>query len=288
MSNQPNEWFRILDLRPGAGLEEVKRSYRELAKVWHPDRFAHDSSLLRKAHEKMNELNHAYEQICGLLERFGADAFGHGRQSAAPAPAGGAPSAARDPSRYPPEPAPASPPMAAFGRAGDGCVRLNWSPVYGAGSYHVKRSTVSGGPYAVIARDVAWTEYVDTTAVNGTRYFYVVSSVDGGQESPNSPELSVQPLAAPAAPTELKAAVTANGASVQLEWAQSASKEVTWTLIYRAADGGEFKQIAQISAGTAYVDGQVVRGAVLSYAVAAVNSNAQQSERSAAVSVRVP
>src|SRR5829696_8364058 len=80
MSNQPNEWFRILDLRPGAGLEEVKRSYRELAKVWHPDRFAHDPSLLRKAHEKMNQLNHAYEQVCGWFERFGADAFGVPRQ----------------------------------------------------------------------------------------------------------------------------------------------------------------------------------------------------------------
>jgi DnaJ domain len=29
--------YRILDLSPGATLEEVKRSYRELVRVWHPD-----------------------------------------------------------------------------------------------------------------------------------------------------------------------------------------------------------------------------------------------------------
>jgi curved DNA-binding protein CbpA len=38
-------------------LDEVKSSYRELAKVWHPDRFGHDPSLLRKSQEKMKQLN---------------------------------------------------------------------------------------------------------------------------------------------------------------------------------------------------------------------------------------
>lgn len=69
MSSDPKDWFRTLDLAPSATIDEVKRSYRELAKVWHPDRFAHDPSLLRKSHEKMKQLNEAYQQLCTHLAR---------------------------------------------------------------------------------------------------------------------------------------------------------------------------------------------------------------------------
>ena len=31
-------YYQILDLEPTASPEEVKKSYRKLAKVWHPDR----------------------------------------------------------------------------------------------------------------------------------------------------------------------------------------------------------------------------------------------------------
>ncbi|MEI7819830.1 MAG: J domain-containing protein [Verrucomicrobiota bacterium] len=56
--------YRILDLEPGASLEEVKRSYRELVKVWHPDRFRGDPKLQAKAEEKLKRINLAYERLC--------------------------------------------------------------------------------------------------------------------------------------------------------------------------------------------------------------------------------
>ena len=56
--------YRILDLPPDATLEEVKRSYRELVRVWHPDRFASDPKLQNKAQEKLKLINLAYERIC--------------------------------------------------------------------------------------------------------------------------------------------------------------------------------------------------------------------------------
>lgn len=59
-----SECYRILDLAPGATQEEVKRSYRELVKVWHPDRFANDPELQKKAQEKLKLINLAYERIC--------------------------------------------------------------------------------------------------------------------------------------------------------------------------------------------------------------------------------
>ncbi|HYO75877.1 MAG TPA: J domain-containing protein, partial [Thermoanaerobaculia bacterium] len=33
-----DDCYALLDLRPGASEEELKRAHRDLAKVWHPDR----------------------------------------------------------------------------------------------------------------------------------------------------------------------------------------------------------------------------------------------------------
>lgn len=57
------EYYRILDLEPGASFEEIKRSYRDLVKVWHPDRFGSDPKLRAKAEEKLKRINLAYEQL---------------------------------------------------------------------------------------------------------------------------------------------------------------------------------------------------------------------------------
>ena len=61
--NDLQDCYRVLELEPGATLEDVKRSYRELVKVWHPDRFAGDPKLQRKAEEKLKQINFAYEWI---------------------------------------------------------------------------------------------------------------------------------------------------------------------------------------------------------------------------------
>lgn len=57
------ECYRLLDLDPGATDEEVKTAWRDLTKVWHPDRFGHDRDVQRKAEEKLKAINDAYERI---------------------------------------------------------------------------------------------------------------------------------------------------------------------------------------------------------------------------------
>lgn len=57
------KYYGILGLRPDASEQEVKNAYRDLAKVWHPDRFAHDPRLQQKAQEKLKEINEAYEAL---------------------------------------------------------------------------------------------------------------------------------------------------------------------------------------------------------------------------------
>ena len=57
--------YRLLELPPGASEQEVTRAWRELMKVWHPDRFPNDPLMRRRAEEKVKALNDAYETIRG-------------------------------------------------------------------------------------------------------------------------------------------------------------------------------------------------------------------------------
>ena len=60
-----DDCYTLLDVRPGATAEELKLAHRDLTKVWHPDRFASDPTLRRKAEEKLKAINEAYETILG-------------------------------------------------------------------------------------------------------------------------------------------------------------------------------------------------------------------------------
>jgi uncharacterized repeat protein (TIGR01451 family) len=63
---------------------------------------------------------------------------------------------------------------------GNARVLLSWSTATGVTSYNVKRSTVTGGPYATIMTGLTTASYTDTTVANGTIYYYVVSAVKAG------------------------------------------------------------------------------------------------------------
>lgn len=57
------ECYRTLELEMGAPLHEVKQAYRDLVKVWHPDRFRSNPQLQVKAEEKLKQINGAYERL---------------------------------------------------------------------------------------------------------------------------------------------------------------------------------------------------------------------------------
>lgn len=59
--NSMERYYNLLGLTPGASAEEIKHAYRDLAKVWHPDRFPNDPHLQQKAQEKLKEINAAYK-----------------------------------------------------------------------------------------------------------------------------------------------------------------------------------------------------------------------------------
>jgi hypothetical protein len=168
--------------------------------------------------------------------------------------------------------------------AGNARVSLQWSASSNASSYHVKRATVSGGPYTQIGAPTS-TTYTDSALTNGTRYYYVVSALDSAGESANSaqvsaaPVASAAPLAIPTAPTSLSAA---NGSGqVTLSW--SASSGATSYHVKRgAASDGPYTQVGAPTSAS-YTDATVTNGTTYYYVVSAVNS-VGESANSAPVS----
>ena len=56
---------QILGLDRGYSPEQVREAYRDLVKVWHPDRFVTDERLREKAVRRLQEINDAYALLQG-------------------------------------------------------------------------------------------------------------------------------------------------------------------------------------------------------------------------------
>ena len=68
---------------------------------------------------------------------------------------------------------------------------LSWSATPWAATYTVKRSTTSGGPYTEVATGITGTRFEDTTALNQTTYYYVVSASNVAGEGPDGTPASI-------------------------------------------------------------------------------------------------
>ena len=159
---------------------------------------------------------------------------------------------------------------------GNGQVGLVWNASSGATGYHLKRSTTSGGPYNTIASPTS-TGFTDTGLTNGTSYFYVVSAVNSGGESPGSSQVSALPQAtAPLAPTRLSASSN-RPRFIALSWTQSATPGTTQNRIYRRTSGGPYSPLATISPTTSYKDSGLSRGASFCYVITALIGSVESS-----------
>ncbi|MBI5560535.1 MAG: molecular chaperone DnaJ [Deltaproteobacteria bacterium] len=76
----PKDYYRILGVERGAPEEEIKKAFRRMAHLYHPDKRKGD----KEAEEKFKEINEAYGVLRDPQKREGYDRFG-----SAGAPAGG-------------------------------------------------------------------------------------------------------------------------------------------------------------------------------------------------------
>jgi len=169
---------------------------------------------------------------------------------------------------------PTVPPAAPTGLtavAGDGQVTLSWSTTTGAVSYNIKRSLTTSGPYTdKTFTGVTTTSFIDSTVVNGTRYYYVISAVNLGGESSNSAETSAMPrLAPPSAP--IVNALAGNGQAV-LSWNTNAKAD-TYTVKRSTTSGGPYTdKIVTAITSTSYTDSPLSNGSNYFYVVSGANA----------------
>jgi titin len=168
-------------------------------------------------------------------------------------------------------------------------VTLGWSaPTSNGGSavtsYTVLRSTTSGTE-TVLTTGVTGLTYNDTSAVNGTTYFYEVKAVNVVGSSVASNEKSATPATVPGAPT-LNSATGGNNV-VTLGWSapsNNGGSTVTSYTVLRSTTSGTETVLTTGVTGLTYNDTSAVNGMTYFYEVEAVNgvgTGAHSNEMSA-------
>ncbi|MBN2446408.1 MAG: HEAT repeat domain-containing protein, partial [Phycisphaerae bacterium] len=162
-----------------------------------------------------------------------------------------------------------------------------WEAVAGATSYHVKRSTVSGGSYSSVGTPSS-ASFVDSSVSTGVVYYYVISSVNASDESTNSMEVAMSTDGfSVATPTGLVA--TGGGGSVSLSWSPLADAE-GYVVKRSITQGTGYAPVGETDLDS-YLDTDVVHGTTYYYVVAATNEYGQSpnsQEASATPTNRVP
>ncbi len=60
---EKDQYYKILELKPGASGEEIRQAYMDLVNIWDPNRVSSNPRLQERANEKLKEINLAYETL---------------------------------------------------------------------------------------------------------------------------------------------------------------------------------------------------------------------------------
>ena len=170
------------------------------------------------------------------------------------------------------------PPTGLAATAGDGVVRLGWSPPADSGGWEVLTYKIYRGatdvsadmaPVGTVGRATAFN---DTGVTNGVRFYYRVSAVTAKGESPLSASADAVPMSLPSVPMTLTAVL--DGDVVKLGWTAPSelggAAAVVYN-VYKATSGGPLELLRQVRGATSLADASVAKGTTYEYAVSAAN-----------------
>jgi autotransporter-associated beta strand protein len=192
--------------------------------------------------------------------------------------------------------------------AGNNCNLIAWPVQPGATAYKISRSTTIGSGYVTLTNGVTgpvsgsgWNNatFLDTTAANGTTYYYEVQSANTIGASTNSSPASATPnsgisSSAPATPSGLTVTGVAHQ-SVSLGW--NAVANANFYTIYRSTlfnNGGGASNVlgtivlANNVTNATYTDTSPTDGSIYSYAVAANSAGGISANSASAAAVPQP
>ena len=69
--------YRILEITPDTSLDDMHQAYRDLATVWHPDKYANNPRLRHKAETKLKQINMAYDMLMQSISESGQTSKEH-------------------------------------------------------------------------------------------------------------------------------------------------------------------------------------------------------------------
>jgi fibronectin type 3 domain-containing protein len=121
-------------------------------------------------------------------------------------------------------------------------VTLNWSGGSGRTNTTVFRGTTAGGPYPTNVGSSAGSTLVDSTAVAGTQYFYVMRAERASAFAASSTEVTATPLntSVPAAPTGLT--LQASTGALEVHWAPVANA-ISYEVRSSTTPGGPYATV---------------------------------------------
>lgn len=153
---------------------------------------------------------------------------------------------------------------------GSATATISWPADVSGATYSVYRSETSGVYTTPLATGLTSATYTDTTVVNGTPYFYVITQTNPGSlESAFSNETTATPVAG-ALPPQGIVALNSGNQAVLVDWADLVSAFDTYRL-YRSTNGGtSFSLLATGLTASRYLDQAVTNGSTFIYKVTSV------------------
>jgi autotransporter-associated beta strand protein len=197
------------------------------------------------------------------------------------------------------------PPASASAYASNGSVLVSWPVTPGATSYNINRSTTSNTNFSTIANGVTGpvcgsgtndSTWLDTTATNGTTYYYEVQSANVTGTSASSAESTgtAPSLSAPSTPPGAPTGLTATGGNGQVSLSWTAPSGANYYIVQRSTlyantnTGGTYNTLRTITltntvTSLSYIDTSVNNGTIYSYTVTAANASGTGSATAGAI-----